>query len=267
MALSADKSKAGQKTDATVEVAKKTQATATPAKPPNKNKKKSLIIRAIVVACVIGLLADEFLNPSKEEENGAEGALAVAKKPVDSSSPSPVDNRNLPLPPEEKGKPSPPTPSVEEEPPPPQLPPAPELEPEPPPPAVADQLQLGEQEEANDKPPPPPPPSSAPREENRLSNSFRILNAIEIDPQQSYDPPGYLQEGRGLVYNCQKRHWACIDRASYFRCAQNQKSLQSAGKSPSCVVKDIYYSHTHCIRGQMQKIHQKAVAEECGDGS
>ena len=36
-------------------------------------------------------------------------------------------------------------------------------------------------------------------------------------------PPDYEKLGRGLVYNCDLKHWACVNRVGYFQCQKIKK--------------------------------------------
>lgn len=42
----------------------------------------------------------------------------------------------------------------------------------------------------------------------------------------------YQITGRGLIYNCKGKHWACVDKANYMRC----RSLAKSG-SKDCVTR------------------------------
>jgi hypothetical protein len=64
-------------------------------------------------------------------------------------------------------------------------------------------------------------------------------------------PPGYDLLGRGLVYNCKEKHWACLDKASYVTCNKNNKWNKSHGKPAECVVQNVYNSDEDC--GVVQK--------------
>ena len=115
---------------------------------------------------------------------------------------------------------------------------------------------LGEREEETHEEFPPP-------QKKQINNPIELLDALIIGPTKTYPPPTYLIKGKGLVYNCLKGRWACVDQISYFECAYNQKSLLSQKKNPSCILKDIYYSHIHCARAQLAKIHKAMTPQEC----
>ena len=89
--------------------------------------------------------------------------------------------------------------------------------------------------------------------------------SIEIDQGVDYPPPAdYGVKGRGLVYNCQARHWACVSRSTYVQCAQHQKKFASQTKNPNCIINQVYFSPTHCARGQLMHIHNRITPNDCG---
>jgi hypothetical protein len=65
------------------------------------------------------------------------------------------------------------------------------------------------------------------------------------------EPPTYDQLGRGLVYNCKEKYWACIDKSSYVKCNKNMKWNKSHGKPAECSVLSVYNSDDDC--GVVQK--------------
>jgi hypothetical protein len=59
-------------------------------------------------------------------------------------------------------------------------------------------------------------------------------------------PPLYDQLGRGLVYNCKEKHFACIDKLSYVSCNKNMKWNKSHDKPAECAVINVYNSEDDC---------------------
>ena len=59
-------------------------------------------------------------------------------------------------------------------------------------------------------------------------------------------PPAYDQLGRGLVYNCKDKYWACVEKASYVICNKNMKWNQSHNKPTECSVQNVYNSTEDC---------------------
>ena len=64
-------------------------------------------------------------------------------------------------------------------------------------------------------------------------------------------PPAFDQLGRGLVYNCKEKYWACVDKVSYVACNKNMKWNKSHTKPIECVVQSVYNSDDDC--GVVQK--------------
>lgn len=64
-------------------------------------------------------------------------------------------------------------------------------------------------------------------------------------------PPQYDLIGRGLVYNCKEKYWACLDKGAYVACNKNMKWNKAHGKSAECVVQNVYNSDEDC--GTIQK--------------
>lgn len=93
----------------------------------------------------------------------------------------------------------------------------------------------------------------------------KVLESIDINEtsEEEIISPEYERRGRGLVYNCKEKHWACVDRVNYFRCAKVQKFSATNGRSPSCVSREVFYSSDHCARGQLKKIHSYKIPPEC----
>ncbi len=66
-------------------------------------------------------------------------------------------------------------------------------------------------------------------------------------------PPNYEELGRGLVYNCKEGHWSCVNRLAYVACNKNTQWSRGAGKTPECVVQNIFKSDDDC--GKMQRYY------------
>ena len=63
-------------------------------------------------------------------------------------------------------------------------------------------------------------------------------------------PPNYEELGRGLVYNCKEGHWSCVSRLAYVACNKNTQWSRGAGKTPECVVQNIYRTDDDCTKIQ-----------------
>src|SRR5690606_2128800 len=77
------------------------------------------------------------------------------------------------------------------------------------------------------------------------------------------DPPDYSNAGRGLVYNCKGKHWACIDGPSFKICQQNNSALKGQGKSKECYPDSVYQSDNACTWVQRQKITGNSKTDFC----
>lgn len=64
-------------------------------------------------------------------------------------------------------------------------------------------------------------------------------------------PPSYDHLGRGLVYNCKEKYWACVDKLSYVNCNKNMKWNKTHQKPAECAVSNVYNSDDDC--GVVQK--------------
>ena len=76
-------------------------------------------------------------------------------------------------------------------------------------------------------------------------------------------PPSYDQIGRGLVYNCKDKYWACLDKPAYVTCNKNQKWNKSKGNAPECAVADIYSSDEDCAKVQKYNVSTNASTAFC----
>lgn len=76
-------------------------------------------------------------------------------------------------------------------------------------------------------------------------------------------PPAYDQVGRGLVYNCKDKYWACLDKPAYVTCNKNMKWNQSKGNSAECVVSNIYSSEEDCAKVQKYNVSTSASTAFC----
>ena len=75
--------------------------------------------------------------------------------------------------------------------------------------------------------------------------------------------PDYFIIGRGLVYNCTGKHWACVDKKSYFICLKNYKASKENGVRPECSVEAIYGSDDDCQVIQTYNINTSKPTNFC----
>lgn len=82
-------------------------------------------------------------------------------------------------------------------------------------------------------------------------------------PAEYVDPPTYDEVGRGLVYNCKGKHWACVDKNSYFACRDNLKWAKGNGKGFECFTKDVYKNENDCRIIQTNFINTNLKTDFC----
>ncbi len=76
-------------------------------------------------------------------------------------------------------------------------------------------------------------------------------------------PPAYDQIGRGLVYNCTDKYWACVDKPAYVHCNKNMKWNKSKGNNMECVVQNIYSSDEDCAKIQKYNVSTSVATSFC----
>lgn len=90
------------------------------------------------------------------------------------------------------------------------------------------------------------------------SMASKIVEGVVETP-----PPAYDQVGRGLVYNCKDKFWACLDKPAYVTCNKNQKWNKSKGHAIECAVADIYSSEEDCAKIQKYNVSTNASTAFC----
>ncbi len=78
-------------------------------------------------------------------------------------------------------------------------------------------------------------------------------------------PPDYEFKGRGLVYNCVGKHWACVDGPSYRRCEDNSSSLKFLKKKTECYPFNVYETQRGCESMQNRMVSSSAKTEFCDE--
>jgi hypothetical protein len=76
-------------------------------------------------------------------------------------------------------------------------------------------------------------------------------------------PPDYEYKGRGLVYNCVGKHWACVDGPSYRSCEDNSSATKFLKKSAECYPFNVYQSQGGCEKTQNRMVSSGAKTKFC----
>lgn len=115
--------------------------------------------------------------------------------------------------------------------------------------SVAEEIKIPSQGKSNEK-------------ESTESGANNMASKI-IETLTETPPPAYDQMGRGLVYNCKDKYWACVDRASYVICNKNLKYNESVGKTKECVVQAIYATNDDCAKIQKYNVSVSQSTDFC----
>lgn len=99
------------------------------------------------------------------------------------------------------------------------------------------------------------PIESAPKE---TSLSSKIETVSEYVP-----PPKYEILGRGLIYNCKGKHWACVDKENYQVCFKNMKWNTDNGKASECVTQNVYANEDDCGKVQRYNVSTNVETSFC----
>lgn len=76
-------------------------------------------------------------------------------------------------------------------------------------------------------------------------------------------PPDYEYKGRGLVYNCAGKHWACVDAPSYKSCEDNFSSVTFKKKTVECYPFNVYENTRGCEAMQNRVVSSNAKTGFC----
>jgi cytoskeletal protein RodZ len=84
-----------------------------------------------------------------------------------------------------------------------------------------------------------------------------------VEEEVQTSPPPYDVLGRGLVYNCKDKFWACIDKPNYVTCNKNMKWNKSRGNPQECVIQSVYSSDEDCIKVQKYNVSSNQPTSFC----
>jgi hypothetical protein len=76
-------------------------------------------------------------------------------------------------------------------------------------------------------------------------------------------PPDYEYRGRGLVYNCAGKHWACVDAPSYKLCENNFSAINYLKKKVECYPASIYETTKGCELMQNRNVSSNQKTDFC----
>lgn len=116
--------------------------------------------------------------------------------------------------------------------------------------------------------------NAGPVAENNPIEEVKIPSSGEVAPSMvskivegviETPPPAYDQVGRGLVYNCKDKYWACLDKPAYVACNKNQKWNKSKGNAAECAISDVYSSEEDCAKVQKYNVSTNAPTAFCQD--
>lgn len=91
----------------------------------------------------------------------------------------------------------------------------------------------------------------------------KSLESKIVEQNEYVDPPKYEVLGRGLVYNCKGKHWACVDKASYQICHKNMKYNSENGKPSECVTQNVYANEDDCNTVQRYNVSTNVSTSFC----
>ncbi|WP_164848320.1 hypothetical protein [Halobacteriovorax sp. HLS] len=99
--------------------------------------------------------------------------------------------------------------------------------------------------------------------DNLSENAPKMIEKVPEKEIEYQEPPSYQNTGRGLVYNCLGKHWACVDQTSYLNCKKNSDWSLANDKSPECFPSDIYQNFKDCRTIQIDRINTLSDTSFC----
>lgn len=113
--------------------------------------------------------------------------------------------------------------------------------------------------------------ATTPGEDNLTDQILEDLEKQAKDTQQPEQkkeyvaPPDYEYRGRGLVYNCTGKHWACVDAPSYKTCEDNASSVKFLNKKTECHPFNVYETPKGCEGVQNRMVSSSAKTAFCAE--
>ena len=112
-------------------------------------------------------------------------------------------------------------------------------------------------------------PDSMEKDEITIDDQLsKIVEKVAVQAKKEEElvyvgPPEYDNLGRGLVYNCVGKHWACVDKISYLKCNKNKKWNKNNKKNMECVTNEIYATEDDCRKIQIHNINTVKETKFC----
>ena len=95
------------------------------------------------------------------------------------------------------------------------------------------------------------------------SQASAAEKVISQEEKEQVEPPNYNLLGRGLVYNCDEKFWACVSKVSYFQCGGHEQWSQKFSKNPKCVTRNVYASIEDCEIVQAYYVDHNEAVDFC----
>jgi hypothetical protein len=95
-----------------------------------------------------------------------------------------------------------------------------------------------------------------------LEKQVETKKPVQIK-KEYVSPPDYEYFGRGLVYNCAGKHWACVDAPSYKTCEDNSSSVKYLNKKTECHPYNVYETAKGCQNVQNRMVSSSAKTNFC----
>jgi hypothetical protein len=114
------------------------------------------------------------------------------------------------------------------------------------------------------------PISTSPQDEDLTERILQDLEKKTMPKAQKVinnyvPPPNYEFLGRGLVYNCAGKHWACVDGPSYQTCEDNISSVKLFNRKIECYPFNVYESNRGCTSIQNRMVSSSAKTDFCNE--
>ncbi|MBT6324475.1 MAG: hypothetical protein HOJ35_00760 [Bdellovibrionales bacterium] len=90
-----------------------------------------------------------------------------------------------------------------------------------------------------------------------------VEKVMEESVDTKVGPPDYRIFGRGLVYNCKYKFWACLDQTNYYKCQQNMKLNLKDGSEKECNIVAVYSSNQDCRVVQSHNVNTSVQTPFC----